>query len=605
MLNGYKKITNQSVIIMISLMCLLYLSCSQIMTNRQFNSLVTEYIDSYYKFHSVESTLAGYGHYDNMVDNYADTSVSKYLMRLDHLKNRFAEFDTSLLAADRLIDYQIAMLHLDAEIWKMKHEQTWKFDASFYHDLIADAILGIKFSGSITEDKKCHFFISRLQAIKTLFCTAKYNLVDLHIMDLETTFGEINDLSYLLTSELNYYIHTCPMAQDTLFYFSKVLADSLDGYRKFIERKNTGFNLSHFRPDSSQFVTSLNRKFNLNLSVDELIMIAEEEYEDYLLQLNTVSRSLYTKFFPKRRSDDVLTADRVAAILDQLGNDYVLDNVLIDEIFENIEDLERFITMKNIMNLPLIDSLNVSRSSGYGSIDDITRLRKIRPLDASNVYRFYIKSLPDDLTWFEQVAYLREFSKTKLRMHTIQKLIPGTMMADVYWNRQKSKLRKIFKNQYIEAGWSVLATEVMIEYGYGGYDRRLQFLHYLTSIRSITEFIVDMKLHTGQIDPRTAQTILEKRGFLNSSAAKEVLKDVIANPANSVYRVYGAFRLRKVYEKSRKIAGNYFDSISFWDTFFDAGAIHPDSFEKSILNVVMKQYKKNQRIKTYDSTRTS
>ncbi|MBN1154929.1 DUF885 family protein [candidate division KSB1 bacterium] len=588
----HKKIKSiKTCCIIVLLISVIASGCSQIIEEREFKSLSEEYIDTYFKFHPVEATLVGYNRFDHLVDDYSDTSVHSYLQELEKIGARLANIDTSLLSAERLIDHDIVARHLKSEIWKIKYEQLWTVDATFYNDLLTNAVLGIKFSGNLTDDQKCHLIIERLSVFDRVLRDADKNLIEPYIADIEAILEQINGFSFLLTTELNHYIHNCPASQDTLFFLSKMLTDSLNHYRKRLEGKKSRFNAKILITDSSWYANSIQQKYNLRLSIDELLTITETEYTEYAERLNDVTAKLYKKMFPQRKIDAIPMADRLDTILRQMGNDYIADNKLVDEVDTIISDLKRFISMKNIMNLPGTDSLIVSRSYGYELMDDITRLRTPGALDQNNIFRYDIKSLPDDLTWFEQVSFLREFTKTMLELHSIEKIMPGTMLATIYWNEQKPVLRKIFKDSYIESGWPVLAAEIMIEQGYGGYDPQLQLLHYLKCLQNATALIVDIKYRTGQIDLATAKATLVKRGFMNSIETNQFMNDIILNSDQFVYRVYGAYRLKNIYNRARKIAGNYFDSSTFWTSFFDTGTIPVDSFEESILNSMMKQYK--------------
>jgi len=567
-------------------------NCSRRIAQNRFNDLVSEYIDSYFKFHPVRATSVGYDRYNDLLGDYSDSSVSRYLSTLSNIQTRLVEMDTSLFSSRNIIDYRIISDHLASEVWQIQNEQIWKLDPTFYIKLLTNAVLGIEYSNNYNDQEKCVFLISRLEETKRIFKQARQNLVNPYRFKVNAALDQLHSLSYLYTSELNRFIRLCPEKQDTLLYYSKLFPDSLAKFQDFLASK-TGRNNSVTSPQRSYDIDDqIRTKYNLEIDIDDLLLIAQKEYDHYYERLEDVTTRLYKTVFPKRRVGLISLENRIKSLTEKFGNDYIQDDKLIDEENKIIFDLKRFIEMKNVMNIPELDSLLLMRTHGYELMDDITGLRKPGPLDEKKIYRFYIKSLPDDLTWFEQISYLREYTRSSLQLQSIQKLIPGSMLADIYWNEQKSVVRRLFKNRYIEAGWPILATEIMIEYGFGGYDPKLQFYHFLSSLRRITKFQVDLQLNSERIRAREALNVLRESGFMKVSAAQKNLNEMIVHPVNSIYVVYGSCKLKEIYSESRKIAGNYFERTSYWDMFFRIGSIPPDCFEKSFLEMVNKQYKK-------------
>ena len=69
------------------------------------------------------------------------------------------------------------------------------------------------------------------------------------------------------------------------------------------------------------------------------------------------------------------------------------------------------------------------------------------------------------------------------------------------------------------AGWAVYVTQVMMDVGYGADDAALMLVHLKFYLRSVTNAMIDIGIHAGEMDEREAMRLMVEGGFQEQSEA--------------------------------------------------------------------------------------
>ena len=119
------------------------------------------------------------------------------------------------------------------------------------------------------------------------------------------------------------------------------------------------------------------------------------------------------------------------------------------------------------------------------------------PLDKGQKAFFAITPMPDDWPPERKESYLREDNARMLRLLTIHEAVPGPLPP----GRLRQPLprrspRAIFSSGVFAEGWAVYVTQVMMDVGYGADDPALLLTHWKFYLRSVTNAIIDARIHT-------------------------------------------------------------------------------------------------------------
>jgi Bacterial protein of unknown function (DUF885) len=142
------------------------------------------------------------------------------------------------------------------------------------------------------------------------------------------------------------------------------------------------------------------------------------------------------------------------------------------------------------------------------------------PLDKGLASFFAITPMPDDWSPERKESYLREDNARMLRLLTIHEAVPGHYLQGVYANRSSSLARAVFQSGVFAEGWAVYVTQVMMDAGYGGDDPALLLTHWKFYLRSVTNAILDAKIHVDGIDEDAAVEFMVGQGFQEEAEAR-------------------------------------------------------------------------------------
>jgi hypothetical protein len=142
------------------------------------------------------------------------------------------------------------------------------------------------------------------------------------------------------------------------------------------------------------------------------------------------------------------------------------------------------------------------------------------PFDKGLTTFFAITPIPDDWTPEERESYLREDNARMLRLLTIHEAVPGHYLQGVYANRSDSLARAVFSSGLFAEGWAVYVTQVMMDAGYGADDPALLLTHWKFYLRSITNAILDARIHIDDIDEDAALELMVGQGFQEEAEAR-------------------------------------------------------------------------------------
>jgi len=141
------------------------------------------------------------------------------------------------------------------------------------------------------------------------------------------------------------------------------------------------------------------------------------------------------------------------------------------------------------------------------------------PLDRGLASYFAITPLNDAWPADRRESYLREANARMLRLLTIHEAVPGHYLQLAYSNQCTSLVRGIFRSGVFAEGWAVYITQVMMELGYGSDDPALMLVHWKFYLRSVTNTLMDLRIHAGEMDEAEATRLMVEGGFQEQSEA--------------------------------------------------------------------------------------
>jgi uncharacterized protein (DUF885 family) len=231
---------------------------------------------------------------------------------------------------------------------------------------------------------------------------------------------------------------------------------------------------------------------------------------------------LARELWPTWRPGEPAPADDgalVRGVLDAIAADHPPADALLDFCRDENARIETFCRERDLIGLA-DEPLQIQWTPVFLRAFGGAMLISPGPLDRGQKAFFAITPMPDDWSTERRESYLREDNARMLRLLTIHEAVPGHYLQGVYANRNPSLPRAVFGSGLFAEGWAVYVTQVMMDAGYGADDPALLLTHWKFYLRSVTNAIIDSRIHCHAMTEDEAVTFMVDGGFQEEAEAR-------------------------------------------------------------------------------------
>ncbi|HEX2195119.1 MAG TPA: DUF885 family protein, partial [Candidatus Limnocylindria bacterium] len=254
-----------------------------------------------------------------------------------------------------------------------------------------------------------------------------------------------------------------------------------------------------------------------DISPAELEARAEEAYDHVRGEMARIAHALWPAWIgdePTPADDNVV----IRRVLDAIAAEHPPAEALLDFCRQENQRIEAFVRERDLIGLP-DDPLQIVWTPEFLRAFGGAMLIPPGPLDRGLDAFFAITPMPDDWSEERKESYLREDNDRMLRLLTIHEAVPGHYLQLAYSNRCSSLARTVFQSGVFAEGWAVYVTQLMMDAGYGAEDPALMLVHWKFFLRSITNALMDLRIHAGSMDEEEAMRLMVEGGFQEEGEA--------------------------------------------------------------------------------------
>ncbi|HEX2141824.1 MAG TPA: DUF885 domain-containing protein [Candidatus Limnocylindria bacterium] len=489
----------------------------------EFDSIVTDVVVGYLRHHPVHATDIGHHEHDGIWPDLTDAGRQERVAWVRGAIGQLEGLEAGSLTPDQTIDRRILLENLAAVLF---HEETLRegsWNPLGYVYLFGNGLFALLAREFAPLPERLASAASRMRGLPDALLAARATLGSggprpvsrFHAQKALERADGIADLcrsalreaegcgDEALASEVR---SAAGEAEEAVTAFKSWLADEL------LPRVDGDFRLG-----PELYAEKFRHALKTEVTPEDLAATASAAYEEVRAEMLRLARELWPAWIgdePPPSDPDQL----VRRVLDAIAADHPRAEELLDFCRAENERIEAFVRERDLIGLAdeplkIIWTPEFLRSSG-GAM-----LIPPGPLDRGLDSFFAITPMPDDWTDERKESYLREDNARMLRLLTIHEAVPGHYLQLAYSNRCDSLARTIFQSGVFAEGWAVYVTQVMMDVGYGAEDPALQLVHWKFFLRSITNTLMDIRIHTGSMDEREAMQLMVEGGFQEEGEA--------------------------------------------------------------------------------------
>jgi uncharacterized protein (DUF885 family) len=489
----------------------------------QFQTLVDTLLAEYFRLHPAHATEIGEHAHDGDWPDLTDAGRAERAAWLADAIARLDGLDAGALSRDERIDRRILREALEATRFgeERLREATWNPLSYVY--LFGGGLFALLAREFAPLDVRLRSAASRMRGLPAALDAARGTLASggdrpvsrFHAEKAVERMAGVADLCRTAVAEagslgdaalLDEVRSAAAEAEAAIAAFAAWLRDELlpgaDG---------------DFRLGPELYAEKFRHALKTDLTPAELEARAEAAYEQVRAELVRLGRELW----PRWRAGDAVPADDgalVRGVLDAIAAQHPPADALLDFCRAENERIEAFVRERDLIGLAE-EPMQIVWTPEFLRAFGGAMLISPGPLDRGLDAFFAITPMPDDWSPERKESYLREDNDRMLRLLTIHEAVPGHYLQLTYSNRCPSLVRSVFASGVFAEGWAVYVTQVMMDAGYGAEDPALMMVHWKFYLRSITNALMDLRIHAGTMDEAEAMRLMVEGGFQEEGEA--------------------------------------------------------------------------------------
>jgi uncharacterized protein (DUF885 family) len=497
-----------------------------------FTDTVATFVDAFFALHPTSATAIGDHRYDDRWPDVSESGRSTRLAFLDHWTVSFTGLDPANLTPDEAIDRDLLLLELDSQRFDELTLQDDRWDPLSWVYLIGDGLFSLLSRGFAPLPDRLASVAGRLEGLPELLDGARTSLVGasdgrpVGRFQTETALQRLAGIDALIDEALAAAEDAGPPDDPDLVDLRSRLSTAATTGRTALAAFET-----HLRdtvlPTSdgdgrlgrALFDAKIRHTMRSDaLSAAAILEAAEREFPVVRAEMARLARELWSAWctgMPEPDDDGAA----IRSVLDAIAAEHPAADELLDVCRDENARIEAFCRDRDVIGLA-DEPMDIRWTPVFLRSFGGAMLISPGPLERELPAFFAITPMPDDWTDAQRESYLREDDLRMLRLLTIHEAVPGHYLQGVYANRSSSLPRTIFSSGLFAEGWAVYVTQVMMDLGYGADDPALLLTHWKFYLRSITNAIIDARIHTSGMTQDEAVSFMVDGGFQETSEAR-------------------------------------------------------------------------------------
>ena len=496
-----------------------------------FERRFASFLDEYVALHPTGATAIGDHRYD---DRWPDVTEAGRVARLDFVDRWLATlggFAAADLSADDAIDRDLLVMELEAERFADTElrDETW--DPLQWVYLLGDGIFPLIARDFAPLAERLASVAGRLEGIRALLDGAAIALRGpgdgrpVGRFQTEKALEQLPGIAELIDDALAEAERAAPADPAVAGLRKRLAAAAVDAKTALtaFERHLTDDVLPRSEGEGRVGADLFARKMRHTmrtetLTAERILAAAEREFDVVRAELIRLARQLWPRWrrgSPPPEDDGAV----VREVLDAVAAEHPTAAELLDFCRAENTRIEAFCLERDLVGL-VDEPLDIRWTPTFLRAFGGAMLISPGPLDKGQKAFFAITPMPDDWPPERKESYLREDNARMLRLLTIHEAVPGHYLQGVYANRTESLPRAIFSSGLFAEGWAVYVTQVMMDAGYGADDGALLLTHWKFYLRSVTNAIIDARIHTAGMTEDEAVALMVDGGFQEEAEAR-------------------------------------------------------------------------------------
>jgi uncharacterized protein (DUF885 family) len=503
-----------------------------------------EYLEAEFKAQPLLATRLGDHRFDHLLDDLSPKARAaareRWRKALQALPRKVTYKE---LSRSGQIDFEIFAHHLRRELWLAENTRPFEDDPRVYNDYITESTYLLLTQSTLPRPVNVRNCAARMALIPKVVAAAREGLRNPPRVFVETAIRQNRGAIAFYERGIYELAGETPQLSELRKAAGPVVT-SLKEYQKFLQEDLLPRAKGEWRLGKLRFAKKLELELDAGLTADEVLREAEAEVDRVEGEMYVIARQLWARYFPKKAlPPDDADGKRatIRLVLDQVSREHGRVEDLVKDARATADKVKAFIRERDLLKLPEPDRCRIVEMPEFQRGNTVAYLNQAPPLDARASSYYAISPPPREWDAQRVASYLHEYNKHMLHILTIHEAYPGHYVQLEYSNRHPSLIRRVLFSGVFAEGWAVYTEQMMLDEGYGGGDLALRLNQLKWYLRTVTNAILDYKMHCTNMTDKEALLFLIRRAY--QSEAEAILKIIRAKQSSCQLSTYFVGRM--------------------------------------------------------------
>jgi uncharacterized protein (DUF885 family) len=484
-----------------------------------FAKLGARYVDELARMSPVNGTQLGDHRFDDKLPDLSAAGRGRVTAAEKSLFGDLGRIDRSKLTRDNQVDWLLLDNALRADIWDAEVLQSWAWNAQIYNDMAAGALYSLAARDYAPWPQRLKAATARMEALPALLAQGRQALVIARVPAVyATTVAKQNaGIMEIANGMLAPHAGELSPAERSRFDAALAgLAKAVADQQHWLDTVLVPQAKGDFRIGPKLYDQEMRFSLMSNLTRGELKARAAKAVIATRAEMYTIARQVLANkpgapALPATPTPEQQQA-AIEAALSQTYAHRPARNGLEAQGRRDLAEATAFVRGHNLVTMPdgpvrIITMPKFQQGNAVAYCDPPGALERGQQTFVA------ISPIPAEWTDAQATSFLSEYNDYMVQDLIAHEAMPGHYLQLDHANRNPSTLRAVLFSSPFAEGWAVYAEGLMADQGYMNSDPLFRLTVLKMRLRSITNTLLDIGIHTEGMSRDQAMELMTKTAF--------------------------------------------------------------------------------------------
>jgi uncharacterized protein (DUF885 family) len=515
-----------------------------------WNKLVDDFFDGYFKFHPTEGTQSGFHQYDAQLESRTKAAITEEIAFDKDFRTRLQAFDSKRLPFEDQQDYELLMASLNGNLLDLENIRQWEKNPDRYSSGITNSAFVIMSRNFAPADERLRSLIAREKLMPAVFDAAGANLSNPPRVYTEIAIEQLPGIVSFFQKDVPAAFTDVkdPQLQAEFKHSNDAVIAALEKYQDFLKSELLPISKGDFRIDDEM----------VDLPLDRLLQVGYDDLHRNQEWFKRVAKRINPKKTPQQ-------------LLAEMQKDHPAGDQLLQAYRDDLGGIRQYIVDKKIVTIPSAVPPIVEETPPFMRALTFASMDTPGPFEKVAKEAFFNVTLPE-ANWSKKRtdSFLGGDNRFTMIAVAIHEVYPGHYVQFLWVPSAPSKIRKLVGCGSNAEGWAHYSEQMMLDEGFGNGDPKLRLGQLQDALLRDARFIVGISMHTGKMTMDQAIEFFQKEGYQTKSVAEMETKRGTSDPTYLVYTL-GKLEIMKLRADYQRKEGTNFSLQQFHNEFLKQG----------------------------------